>query len=266
MTSKELKSRARRILKGNWSMLILAVCSMIFITVILSFIEYIVRKITGAGLIGSFYTPVGPDFAELISAGILTASFLTQYLLLSPLLFGIYRCLYRLAGGEKPAIGDLFLFYSSVRLYFRSVWCRISIFLRQILYLLVLMAPSSIISFLINGYAGQLLGYEITGALYSLLLFTAAALRLCALFIFIIVMLRYSLAGFIIASDNNLKINRGISMCVDKVNGHKTYIFTLILSFTAWLLLCLFIIPAVFVLPYFWGSLAIYARRVWEVN
>jgi uncharacterized membrane protein len=66
--------------------------------------------------------------------------------------------------------------------------------------------------------------------------------------------------------NTKLKTMDVIKKSWNMMNGHKADFFELILSFIGWFLLCLFIIPMIYVIPYFILTVAIFYEELKKLN
>lgn len=250
MPVRSVKLQARAMLRGHRLTLAGGMCMLMFMLLALGLCEYICKSLAGDFLRTSLMRAASDIFWLAV-----------QYAVVSPLVCGMWRYLRLLADGRAVNAGSLFIFYSSHRRFWRAVSVFFTILLRKAAYLLLLFLPPAVLSFFISEQAADAFGYSPGGALYALFFALAAAMRICAVLIYVCVMLRYSLAG-ITASAEEGGVWRAVSGSARSVKGHKTYIFALALSFAGWFLLCVFVFPALFVLPYFWGCLAVYASSI----
>ncbi len=257
MTLREIKAKTKKMLKGNMAPLMLGACLILLISLIFSMCEYIIRRLTGVSACCTVRFSGNGTASVILSLVILVLSLLFQYAALSPLIMGIWRYLYFLARGKKQRLAELFFFYSAPRLFFYSVFLRLNIFLRQALICAALFLLPLAASFFLSDYAADTLGYELTGPVSAALMFAAAFLWICAVIIFIIVLLRYAFVELTAAANGERKINRSVGVGIKRTSGKRIRIFMLTFSFTGWFILCLLILPIIFVLPYFWGCIAV---------
>ena len=236
----------------------LGVCLILLITLILSLCEYIIRVITDIKAYDSFAFLHGAfSFSNIFSIIILILNFMIQYAIISPLILGIWRCLYLSVRNNNIQIRELFYFYSSVKLFFRSFFLRLNLFIRQFLYLLILFLPAITLSFLMSDYAAEFFKYNLSTFASAILMFAAAVLWICAAIIYVIIILRYSFTCIIAASDDKININQSVKLSINRTNGYKFCIFKFTLSFIGWFLLCIFIFPLIYVLPYYLEGIAV---------
>lgn len=83
------------------------------------------------------------------------------------------------------------------------------------------------------------------------LLIGSAALAAAGLLFWGIAVQRYARAGFYLAAYGDISPVQAISMSVKRCREELTELFLFKLSFLPWLLLCVAILPALYVIPYY---------------
>lgn len=78
----------------------------------------------------------------------------------------------------------------------------------------------------------------------------------------IILGLGFSLCFYFIAEEKKMTIQECLKTSWDKMNGHKMDYFLFSLSFIGWVLLCIFIIPIIFVVPYIVCANTMYINEI----
>ena len=85
---------------------------------------------------------------------------------------------------------------------------------------------------------------------------------ICLIIPGIIVALMLSQVSYIIVDEDNLDTMAILKKSADMMNGHKGEYFVLGLSFIGWILLCMFIIPIIYVIPYTTITFALYYENL----
>ena len=85
---------------------------------------------------------------------------------------------------------------------------------------------------------------------------------ICLIIPGIIVALILSQVSYIIVDEDNLDTMAILKKSADMMNGHKGEYFILGLSFIGWILLCMFIIPIIYVIPYTTITFALYYENL----
>lgn len=179
-------------------------------------------------------------------------SALLFWALTAPLSLGAIRWHLHASQGRSPAIEELFYYFSSRSLFVRSLSCSFQLFLRTALWGLVCFAPGiilttvcSILGNVANSGIQQIPTWAVVGVSLSSLLFLGGWV------LFIFLMLRYFAAQTAVAALESKPVHTCIKLSILRMKKRKGSAFVLMLSFLGWALLCFFVIPALFVIPYF---------------
>ena len=259
----EIKRGAKRLLREHRRLAVISLFVFLLVYFVSVLLELSVRTIFRVPSI-DFSAPLEFNRAIAISLAITAGVFVLQLIIIAPLTLGISRCLYKAAGSEPTGCGEIFEYYSSLSLLWRAVRFRFSIFMRQLFYIILLFVPAGLCAFFLNADIQYTLGLNLTGGAAMSIRFLGAALAICGIFLSVIVFLRYLLTEYVIAADHSVKIPKGIKVGVAMIKGYRTIFLALFMSMFGWFVLCLFILPLVFVLPYLWACMAVYSRRIIE--
>ena len=82
----------------------------------------------------------------------------------------------------------------------------------------------------------------------------------------IILGLMYAMAFTIFIDNDELSIKECMNKSKEMMNGYKANYFMFLLSFIGWILLCLLIIPAIWVVPYIQTAELLYYEKLKEKN
>ena len=88
----------------------------------------------------------------------------------------------------------------------------------------------------------------------------------CLLFIIpgIIIALNYTFVFYLFAEDKNLTLKEYLDKSKELIKGYRMDYFLFILSFIGWILLCFFIIPIIWVIPYIQTAEILYYEKLKE--
>ncbi|MDR3645539.1 MAG: hypothetical protein P4M02_10740 [Clostridia bacterium] len=189
------------------------------------------------------------------------------FLLVAPLLAGMIEWYWRLTDNKPQGIGDIFAWFGSFRLYIKSLWLFLNLLLR--------MLPWALLTFFLP-LCSMLYGFYIYGesstlqTMISLLFIGLGELLLIGgAFLFAYIFSRYFLAVFIFSEDSTRKVNECVKESVRISRKIRGEIFKFNLSFLGWFILLflasyaldvLSILPALFVVPYFLASCAVFSK------
>lgn len=182
----------------------------------------------------------------------------------APLLCGIVSWYHRLTGADSTAFGGIFRYFSSLRLFVRSLGLAVMFTVRSFLWLLLFMAlPTAIVCFF------QWYSFPVSSPLTVLVTFCRGAgwLLMGLFFFFYLVFIqRYFLAPYLLADKPGIRLNKAFQKSVRMMQGRCWELLSLRLSFFGWGLLSLLAVPALYAVPYYRASLSIYARYVMEYH
>lgn len=80
----------------------------------------------------------------------------------------------------------------------------------------------------------------------------------------IVLGLMYAMAFTIFIDNDELSIKECMNKSKEMMNGYKANYFMFLLSFIGWILLCLLIIPAIWVVPYIQTAELLYYEKLKE--
>lgn len=189
-------------------------------------------------------------------------------LFLPPLIMGQTEWFWSLSEHKEPKVGDIFGWFGSLKLYLKSVWLMLNLFVRYLLWSVLLCCiPVGLIE--AGTYYGEYFGgpsgsspaISVT-VVESLLTMTGLVLLIGALFCLLFILMRYFPAVFLLAEDNTRKVREVIRSSVRYSRGYRWETTKFLLSFILWLLTCYFIIPVFYVGPYLFASSTIFAKHI----
>lgn len=270
----KLEARAR-LANNNWSKAIAIFFITISIPVLLSICLEFARFLLNVQVTpGTLYK--GGNLRDMIAyiTAQLRTSRLLEYLVVAvalsvlmslvtlPLHLGVVRWNYLAAKGESPDAGSVFVYFSSVKQYFRAIWFSVLLGLRLLLWAVLLFAPGLALlvlstDFIMNGNQDYL-----TAATAGIL--GGSLLLLAGTVLFVLVLLRYFLAAYVVVAKSEKSVNHCIHYSWRRMKGFRKSVFILVLSFIGWFLLSFFVLPVIFVVPYFRVSLATCAKWIMQ--
>jgi uncharacterized membrane protein len=270
-----LKSNAKRALQGNWGKAIAAPVLLLVCWGLLSLLRMYALELfanaSGDALMGPGYSiPQLLLFRASSAETIILTIFLFVVILLeTPLLLGIMRWYYRMVQGQTSPFADIFVYYESLRLYCKSIWLFITVFVRSLLWAFgFLTLPSILLSLsigVVNNRFRPLFGDTQLSATVGTMGVTISALLLAlTAVLYIVFMNRYALTFYLFFDDPDGKITGFLKTSIHYTSGYRASMTAFSLSFIGWFLLCFWFIPLFYVVPYCVASVALYARYIIE--
>jgi len=267
-----LKHNARRSLRGSWGKAITAPLILILCWILMAAMRQYavnlfvpapeaVRELTIAGLM-----------AYRVSATETVILFLFVFvsvLLEAPLLLGIIKWYYRLALGEAVPFSEVFCYFDRAGIYCKAIWLFITVSVRAFLWaFLFFILPGSMLGLsigILNKRWGLFPGdARAASTVGGMAVFVSVLLLAAAVVIYAAFMNRYALSFYIFFDDPDARITALLRKSIAYSKGYRLNMLGFFLSFIGWFILCVFVIPFFFAVPYCCASMSMYARYVIE--
>ncbi len=259
---RKIKANALLSLKSHWGRAIGVVLFWAGINVMFLLLEYLFI------LLVQFISPDDPvlrlDFwsgtLEVSSSmAVISVTFLLiSFAVLSPLGLGVKKWFTGQISGEAPPILTILDYFYNWRCLFRAIGLRLMVWLRMAAWGLLFAIPSLLLG------AGLVLMEKPAYGLEALPVVAMAALEvvvtICMAVLWYFMTLRYYLAGYIFVTDESIGLHAAIRKSAAAMKGGKRILFGLQLSMLPWCICSLFVVPALFVKPYYSASMAIFAK------
>lgn len=268
--SRTIKMNAKRSLSGSWGAAIAVAVITALPAIVINIIEYAIRKVSGIAQFMDYAGTSSVAFDDMANVAIASTviSLLISVLIffiMTPLEQGCNRWFYRRTGGEQDAVSSIFFYFENAKSYFRTLGLYFQIALRIFLWMLLPVLPVVAIVACMAASKHYFSGGLPTAAA-AVFVILMVIWFILVLILSVVISLRYFLAPYILAEHPDQKVSKCIKDSVRMVKGHKMQLFGFILSFIGWQLLCVFVIPAFYVVPYMNASYAMYARYLIQLG
>ena len=241
-TSSVIKKASKATLKGRWGVSIFVVSILLIVYFLCSY----------SAAIFSFFS--GDVLANIFL-------FFLEIFIVYPTFLGALRYFWRMLHDNEDNPIAVFYFFSSKKLYFRSLSLIFNLAFKALLYGLLLNIPVFIVTALSHSVLYEMIGLSmpfwtanLTGVTFILKLISGIAL--------IFVMLKFYLAPMLFVADENMESAEAVHM--SSIISKKSSIDFIYLgfSFFGWILLSFLVLPIIFTLPYIAFSYLIHSRFV----
>lgn len=242
-SEKIIKNQAKTSLKGNWLTLI---ASLLFaFTVALAITQLYSLLLVAFDIIDINTEEIksgGFPLLFAISVGVIIFSFF-----LTPIINGVIKMFCDISKGKKAEIKDIFYYFKGSKRYFKTLYINLLLFLS-------FYAFSNIFDLYLyfKLFTGRALNDGHSFDFLSLSLILAFIFSVIIKILVYLVFIHYPLIAYSynesISNKNNAFADTFGLLKFSFVNLSTT--INLFLSFTGWLLLCFFVVPAFYVLPY----------------
>lgn len=251
-SSKAIKANARLLLKNNWPQCILAsiagVLAIFCITLLYSVVFSILSPVMYRG-----------DKMSIPGMTIKLFAFVIFAVLVIPIIGGTIRWFWFFSLKNTLALREIFYYYSSVSLLFKSLFLGLRIFAEFVLTAVICTLPAGILFAVYNNDVSILVGYS--ESMNKAVYITAVALFLViSIPLAVKVFLRCVLAPFIMIINEDIDPFYAITLSKKILRGHRNENFKTFLAFFAWIALSVFGGTIVYTFPFLLVSYAVFAR------
>lgn len=252
---KEIKRQAREALRGNHSKLLAAIGVTAAAMLLLEHIEYLVLLATG------LVNGADDSVVESLSLPLVlvTAGYLAVVLLASPLINGCLRMASDVALNKRCSSKDVFRYFRDPRLWAKTVLINL---LLSLLYgvLSGALDVSGYLSVLMPAWSDLPPSFSVETYLTVLAGVVTVLIRIVLYMLFV----HYPLHRY--ALDDSIGAVDCVFLTLPFSLRHFGQLFRLIVSFAGWLALCFFVVPALYVLPYFAVACATSAKWLFAIT
>lgn len=246
-TEKSIKQQSKKLLAGNWSSIISAV---VFVCVILIAVDtlctltsFLLGVYNGSG--EPVYTEESIKLSNYINIGGYVVLFF-----LSPFLNGLFKMFSNVSLYGKTEICDVFFYFKNAYKYFKT--CLINLILFSIFAVFSKLTDMGY--HCLESAVGKSFTNFTNFDIISFMLFCVILVVIALKIMFYLIFINYQL--FTYAVFDNISIFKCIFGMYGFVFRHLGSAIKLVFSFSGWILLCFFVVPAFYVLPYLAVSMA----------
>ncbi|ADU28100.1 DUF975 family protein [Ethanoligenens harbinense] len=253
----QAKLNGRRLLVGNWTRAMLITLFYLLPMGGVTLLEQGVRQVagvpqsSGTGLMGALPNVSVPSLILSIIFSVVL------FLFTAPLQVGQVEWYWKLVERKETPLGEVFGWYGSPGLYAKSILLQLHILWRVALWgLAVYATPAAlwVVYAFVLGAANTFLA--------NFLLIAGMVLWVCASVVLALIAMRYFPAVYLLVEDSGRKTNDCVRTAARYAKGFRWEIIKFQLSFILWWLLCVMVFPALYVMPYYNASSAVFARHI----
>lgn len=260
-TFTEVKKAALSSLKCRWPEAIIASAAFLSVSLLNTLIQIILMSMLKVDAVWSPFSPTSIPVHNIIaSVGITVFSAVFSLAVSFPLFFGVMRWFWEVTGGKNPSLKEIFVFFSTGRLFRKSVFLSFGLFVRLVIAAIVCLLPCVACQILINPLFYNHFGYAMPVWLESLHPLVGI-LRMMGIVAFVFWIVRYALFYTALFLHPDISAHRTIVMSKKLCEDNTVRFIGFALSFFGWGILCILVLPIMFVFPYVLASLSVYGRE-----
>lgn len=262
----EIKAVAKKNLKNRWPEAIATIAILITVSCLDALFQSVLMTIFKVDAVWSPFSPTDiPSYS--IAAGVAITFFSAIYnlVVLFPLSFGVLRWFWNISSAKSPNLSEIFYFFSNSKEFSKAIFISLGLFVRMVLGAIICFLPGIILHYLTVPDIYNLLGFGMPFWLEALNPLVSV-FEVLGILLFVLWILRYSLFYVILFTEPNLSASRTIKKGASLFYGQALRLFGFLASFSGWFLLCLLVIPIIFVAPYIFASFAVYGREEYRAK
>ena len=263
-TFTEIKYAAKKALKHRWAEAIAV--SMVFLATALLdiMIQVMLMTILKVNTVWTPFTPTEAPVSNTIASICITAfSGIFSITVMFPLIFGVMRWFWNVTGGGDPNINDIFCYFSTAKLFFKSLKISLGLFLRLIIGAVVCFLPYALIDIFTSPDIYSAWNINMPSVMAGFRTLTST-FELIGFIAFTLFMATFAPFYAIMYIEPELSAHSTLKRAT-VISRHNRWRFVgFVISFMGWFALCLLALPLIFVVRFFMGSLAIYGREAYR--
>lgn len=262
--NSNIKHNAKLRMRGKWPSALCILGLTVGVSMASSFFQAVCYTLADIPLTGLDLEAIADlSFDEIIpkiSVVLFTFAALTalQLFVITPLSLGEYSFYWKNASAEEPQASTVLTWFAKGR-YMRSVCTGLLVNLLEALWGMLCLLPAV---FMFSAmYSLSETGYQ--DSLTVLALFAAGVLCTCVgLYTFLRVIQRYFLVPYLLTAYDHLNTGSVLALSKEMMRDYGRDALNFELSFVGWYLLCIFVLPVMYVSPYINQVFAEYAKAI----
>ena len=265
-TFSEIKKAARGALKHCWPEAIIVSVVLIATLMLNTFMQLMLMSIFKVKEVWTPFTPTDlPLYSQFASVGITLFSAVFSFLVIFPLIFGVMRWFWAVTGGSSVGVGDIFYYFSSPKIFFKTLGLSIRLYIMLVIGAIVCFLPYILVGIATSPYLYDSLGVSMPIVMNGLLPLVSF-FELFGFLAFLMWISMYLLCYTVIFAEPEISSGEIIRRTVKVTKGFRFNTVGFFFSFFGWLLLSLLAVPLIFTVPYLLASFAVYGREVYRAS
>lgn len=272
LSVRGVKREAKGLLTNNWSRALSALCISLLALVLFLLVNNFVLSLVN--LVGAmkddavnnqphtlteFYKYFSSDNARgnLILSGVLAAFY---FMIVSPLRLGVTNWYQSLAICGNLQVGQIFYFYRTNELFKEALLFELARLIRHAIALAVTLSPAAVCFGMALNASKSSQGNMLT------LIAAGAALLIVGLIVYAYVAIRWFAAKYLYVSGRDYGVGECFRYSNKYMKKHTGKVMLLIFTCIPMWLSCVFVLPALYVIPYFNAIMAAAAQDIIDEN
>lgn len=253
-----IKSNAHKALQGHWGRAVAIIVIGLAIGLLFSLFESMASLVFSIPGFGQLLRGNVPPRMLALSLGLTGLAMLLYQLVMQPVTMGVLGWFYQLGNGRQEEVAAIFIYFESLRRFGRSLWLSLLLGVRALVLYGLGALPGGLLVALFAGLpASRTMGesFFIAGGLL-----VALGVLGCGIAAGAMLQKRYFLAPYLLYTHPTLSAGAALRQSVQATKGYKGELLLLDLGYLPGLVLCLFYLPALYVLPLLLTARGLFAR------
>lgn len=260
-TFYEIKKASRNALSTRWPEAILVFVSLCAVSILNSASSAVLMHLFKVESVWSPFSPADlPKLSVVASISITCFSSLFSIIITCPFLLGVLKWFWSVTGGSNARLSEVFYFFSEGRLFRKATVWGLIMFGRIAFMAILCFLPYIIANILTSPTFYDKLGTDtpvFVSGLYNLV----DVLQGLGIVAVAVLNARHLIFHAVLFKNPELSAISSVRKAIKITRREPLKLISFVFSFAGWLLLCIFIVPLIFVGPYFISSLSIYGRE-----
>lgn len=257
----ELKKNARYTLKQKWPEAIAVAMTLVALSLLDTIMQGILTTVFKVDTVWSVLEPTElPRYNIIAGVGITVFSLIYGLFVFQPFAIGVLRWFWLTVHGEDCKISEAFYYFSSAKLFFKTVLLSFFLSLRVILGAVVCLLPYLVVNLVTSPEVYNFFGYAMPISLSGLFPL-ASFFETAGLVMLMFWGARFALFFVPLFTEPELSAKAVLSRSVELTKGKLLRLVGFMFSFFGWALLCILVLPIIFVFPYMLASAVVYGRE-----
>ena len=257
----EIKRMAKYTLKNKWPEAIAVAAMLISLGFLDIVMQGVLTTVFRVDVVWTVLDPASmPQHSIIASICITVFSMIYGLLVFLPFSIGALRWFWFTVHGEDCSMMDVFYYFTNPKRFFKAVFLVFLLSLRAILGAAICLIPYIIINLVVSPEIYNFFGYSMpvmVSGLFPLIPF----FEIAGIVLFLFWCARYVLFFVPLFTEPEFSANKVIKQSIMLTKGKLFRFMGFLLGFLGWLILCLLMLPMIFVVPYGLASLMVYGRE-----
>ena len=266
-----VKSNSKKALRNKYGRAMVIIMLLIGINIFFMLLDAIISMVLNMPVfinMENLFTPslirdINLSIPLVVSNAVLA---LLAFFIMTPFYYGVNGWFFRMVGNENSEISSAFNYFESMKSMFKVWGAEFVVKIKKLVYFILFLFPGVAVISMGNVFQNNVKGdfdhsrYVLT----EMIILLGICISIVGFICYAIYSKKYQLVQYLLTYDCELNIRKAIKYSAKISNGHKCDLFLFDLSYIFWFLICIAVIPVLYVFPYYMAGKALYSRVLIE--